>query len=605
MIGRAGKAICWSVAATAWTSVTLAEFGRFRADMCMLAGLIAGLLAWWRTSHDPDPPEHRWAVGIAMASLALALPPSERLLGGWDPGVYLHSAAQVARTGGLRWEITDFIHLSPLEKETLLRHYGGGHAPFQGNWFLPDGAVAPQFFHLYPCVMAVAWRLGGVWGALSVNPLLNAGCILLFYALARRVVGGRWALAAAALLALNPAQLWQARFPTAEMLTQFLLLAGIWSLARGSWLAGPAFGLALLCRYDTIMFLVPMAACLVVFRPDRGRRLVTFGSLLLVLPFAAQAWWHQQTLSPDYHPASDLVGRAALALTGLLAVSLALLDAPGLRLRDRLAAWTPWLHRAAALALLLGAAWSWFVRPRGTGTEDGNFLYLVDLFGEPGVILALIGIVLWLAESEDAWRRAWLYAGLAVIGVLVWNLFNDHFLMWAARRFIPVAVPLLCAAMVFAARRMGRVGAAVLAAAVAWHISATASVARTRDWPGLTSWMRSVAEHVPADARLYCDQPGFAAPLRFLFDRRAFEVHTRAPNRRSLLADVIFERRTHGHDQYWLTMSGPLGDSRLIEQEVGRFPLETWELQSSKRGVPRERKPRGGEFVLYRIPPSG
>ena len=94
---------------------------------------------------------------------------------------------------------------------------GEGAKPFAGFLLLPDGRVSPSFFHAYPALLAVALALGGIWGALLVNPLLAAAAVLALHALARRVVPSPWALAAPLALALNPALLWQAKFPTSEL----------------------------------------------------------------------------------------------------------------------------------------------------------------------------------------------------------------------------------------------------------------------------------------------------------------------------------------------------------------------------------------------------
>ena len=90
------------------------------------------------------------------------------------------------------------------------------------------------------------------------------------YALASLLIGRRWALAAALVHALSAAQLRQAKFPTAELMTQFFLLAGVALLALATLdddprpvlapLAGATLGMAILTRYDAIVFLVPLAA---------------------------------------------------------------------------------------------------------------------------------------------------------------------------------------------------------------------------------------------------------------------------------------------------------------------------------------------------------
>jgi hypothetical protein len=590
--------------AAAWLALTLAEFGLFRGWVVLLAAAATALTLWAKTESAPGPLD-RWAVAIAGASLFLSLPPSEMILGGWDPGVYLHSAARIAEEGGLRWTMPEFAGLSDVERETIVRNFGGALGPYSGMWFLPDGRVSPQFFHLYPALLAVAYAIGGIWAALLVNPLLNAASIVAIYALVRRMFDDRWAFAAALVLALNPAQIWQSRFCTSEILAQVLLLGGMCALSgtrrRDAAMAGAAFGLALLCRYDTIMFLVPLAATLLVFWPEWPVRKQGPVLLCVLLPLAAQAFLHQRIFSPYYHPVSDLVRMAALLAAGGLAVGLMVLDAPRIRLRARLAPYAMGLRAAGALLVVGVSLYAWFLRPRSGGAESGNLLYLVSVFGPVGLTLSLVGIVALLLRADKAWQRAWVLASLGVTSILVAQLFNDHFLMWASRRFIPVAVPLLCVAMVGAARLMPRPGLVVLVLAIGLQVFAASSVIRTRDWPGLVAWYNGWRPHVDKGATLYTDQPGFAAPFRFLHGVPSFELFSRHPDRREKLADVMRDRARGGGVVLFLTMSGPAASTNLVFEEMARRPLDSHILNSSKRGLPKGEKPRGGDFVLYRV----
>lgn len=602
---RFGYALTFGLLSLAWFALTLAEWGYFRAATCGAGALTVAVIVWKSNRQEFDPADKfTWmALLLACASLFLTLPPDESILGGWDPGVYVQSGALIARTGSLIWEMSDFTSLSPAHAKALVRDFSGQLAPYQGMWFLPDGRVSPQFFHLYPSLLAVAYRVGGIAAELWVNPLLNVGSILLVFAIVRRWMGSRWALLASVLLMLNPAQIWQARFPTAEMLTQVLLLAGLWMLARKSWLAGPAFGLALLCRYDTIMFLAPLGAASLVFASDRADRRQTWLALAGIMPFVVQAVWHQKTFAPHYHPVSDLVLRVSVVLIGAVMLALFVLDLPRIGLRRWFAAkraiWVCLAVPMLGLAVLYAAWW----RPRAAmaGPESANFYYLTDLFTPLGVGLAAAGFIAWMLETQPHWRRAWGCAAMGATVVLVFNVFNDHFLMWVARRFVPVVVPAVCIASVAAARRWPRLGLAGILAVLVWQASAMAAVSRTRDWPGLTAWCRRAAEVMPPRALVFCDQSGFAAPLRAFFDRRTFELYDRSPDRRQKLAHVMGDRIRMGDEVYFLTMSGKIPDAGLKFEETSKLPLETYTLNVSKRGVPRGRKARGGEFVLYRV----
>ena len=101
------------------------------------------------------------------------------------------------------------------------------------------------------------------------------------------------ALLAALLLAVNVIQVWFARYPVAEPMSQFLLFLGIWAFVlweeRGAaplgLLAGAAFGLSLLVRIDNVLIAVPLGLYLLVRRAHGA--LTWSRARAVVLPRAA------------------------------------------------------------------------------------------------------------------------------------------------------------------------------------------------------------------------------------------------------------------------------------------------------------------------------
>jgi hypothetical protein len=65
-------------------------------------------------------------------------------------------------------------------------------------------------------LLALVISLAGERAALYVNPALALAGILLLYSIASRSRGRTHGLVAAALLAFNVVQVWNARFPTSE-----------------------------------------------------------------------------------------------------------------------------------------------------------------------------------------------------------------------------------------------------------------------------------------------------------------------------------------------------------------------------------------------------
>jgi hypothetical protein len=109
---------------------------------------------------------------------------------------------------------------------------------------------------------------------------------------------------------------------------------------------------------------------------------------------------------------------------------------------------------------------------------------------------------------------------------------------------------------------------------------------------------------VPKDAEIYSDQPGFAAALRFVYGRSAYELAAANPGRRGRLLALLRRRAATGTTLLFLTQQ-KIDDPRAAGLEpVGTFPLASSILHDSQRGVPVSLKSRGGDFVLYRVSPA-
>lgn len=655
-LGAFGYALFVAILVLTWVSLMAAEIGKFHAWIPFLFAALAFAWAWriglGRVSRGPDVPSWNGKVilGIALGSLVLTLPPSETVLGGWDPGVYLHTAASVAREGGLRFQHPDLAALDGLAKSLLARDLFSISEPFGGMRVLADGSISPQFYHAYPSLLAVFWALGGVWSALLVNPLLNVGCIFFMAALASRLVGRRWAVVAALLLALNPAQIWQAKFSTAEILGQFFLLGGsvLWldvhrekKVTSKALLAGAAFGLALLTRYDALLVLAPLFTLSLLLLPVTANKKGILLSFLVLGVLVGQVWLHQKYVAPYYRPMIGLVVPALQVVFLVLVIWLPLAFSPiGRVVVAYLRPWTSVIRGGAATCVAAWACFAWWVRPALgtsrmdarvvekllerfggdgllsllTGREAGNMLYLADVFGPIALLLGVAGICLFIWRARDTGAATWLYASVAVLLLLTLNVYHDHFLLWVARRFVPVVVPLLVIGIVVALQQVtgwvpvGRAGVlpgvALAVVLVVLNARPILLTARHRDWPGLVAWFEDMNEHVPPGAVLVCDQSGFAAPLRFMYEKHAFELHfADRGTRRQDVTTVLRSFLDEGMDVLYLSAKpSPVGGP-VVFDPVYEASLATYIVRTSRR-MPTGTKSRGGDFLLYRVAPS-
>ena len=187
-------------------------------------------------------------------------------MGGADAGVYVNLGANIARTGGILIHDPTLAALDPSLYAALLRPLPPSElTPYylMPAFYVPGtpaGLIIPQFYPLHPVWQAVGYALGGLRAELLVTPLWGLLGALAVYFTTRRLWGWRAGLLALAALSVTAMQVWFARYPTTEMLTQYLLWTGAWALIawmdkrepRGLWavLAGGALGQVFLTRID-------------------------------------------------------------------------------------------------------------------------------------------------------------------------------------------------------------------------------------------------------------------------------------------------------------------------------------------------------------------
>lgn len=638
---------------TACFSLSLA--GLFSLPAVLTATLVAAAAVWvlapsaLRGANPEITGNGWWTAAAALAavlSLFATLPAGELIVGGWDPGVYLQTAAQIVEQGGLLFEHPDVTGMPPERVPILSRDVHTILEPFGGMRIFGD-RITPQFYHVYPALMAFFVALaGGIRGAYLVNPLLNGIALLLMYRLAALWTGRRmWGALAALCLLLFPGQLWQAKFSTAELLTQVLLLGGFGCLLRwgqqpekrhsDAVLASVCLCLAGLTRYDTLLVLWVAVPVLAFTSGLKKYRKGGTYMLLAALPFLG-LWFRHQSLAPFYRP----LGPAVAVVTAVcLVASLAAAAAGRFAVFHNLLARfrVPFLG-LSTLGWWLWTAFNWWIRPSLPdrtnlaadltrlaealgltsqaeallGPSRYAMIYLQNLFGAPALAVILLAAPLLWWRARDPGRICWALGGLAACLVLTWQPLNDLFMMWVSRRYIPMVVPWLILGLIAGLRELERliasrpgpprvlrfVPALLLLPLLAFQLPAASFMARHREWPGATDWFRSVADSIPEDAVLYTDQPGFGSPLRFVWNVSAFELRRRNHDLRERLLDLI---RRHPPDSPLFFLTTEDLSSRPEWEPASRHPFRSSIQNHHRYKVPLSTKSRGGDFVLYRF----
>ncbi|HVA59307.1 MAG TPA: hypothetical protein VNG13_02075 [Mycobacteriales bacterium] len=466
--------LCLSIAAVAvfaWMALLLLDnhVGTLVDVAVVAAACYAALLVLlWRRWHRPairtDP------AGLAITVVAGAVgaffffPGFHYGVTDKDPGGYIEIGAAFAR------------HASYSFTDVLAQHVPGivtqsPGARFPAVWQAGPHTVIPQFYHLWPALLAMAYDVGGLRLEVEVTPALGVLSVMAFAALLRRAVRHRAGLAASAvgglLLATNMLEVWQAKYPTAEMLSQLLIVSALlaialaldtgWAPAAG--LAGLLVGVDWLARADIVLLAaiaVLIGALLVALRRWDSRCWWFVAGLGVTLPHVL---WQAYAGADDYTisngvPALHLliegtVGAFAAAVLFRWAARPALdWIAEGLNRKH-------WQRRGGAVVCVTAVALlaAGFLRPwydvthtviSGTRLptyNEENLRNLSRFLTLPGIALAVAGLA---SLALRRWRATlWLIAipALLVAPVYLYDLHNVSRLMPGGRRYVPEVLP--------------------------------------------------------------------------------------------------------------------------------------------------------------------
>jgi hypothetical protein len=346
--------------------------------------------------------------------------------------------------------------------------------------------VTPQFYHLYPAMLATADDLVGSRGEFHLTPVLAGLSVCLLLVAVRRAASTTTAVVFGALLVTSMIQVWQAKYPSTEVLAQLLLagslLGGVLAIERqwagGAFAAGLLLGVGFLARPDGFLYILLAAALVgIAVTADRfDRRSVMLGAgLALSLPYAVVNAYVLRTHysdSTDVPPIGLLVAAAAVLVSGgfLVRGAVAVIDrrrsrtdgtdgtdgiVSGGGLLGLVHRWQLPLGALVSLATGLGLLVLW-QRERLFGTDymfshfsgtvvpsldELNIKWLSWFITMRGLVVMWLGVVVVMFTRV----RASLYLLLVPVGLLLplylWDARISMRLMWWVRRFVPAVLP--------------------------------------------------------------------------------------------------------------------------------------------------------------------
>jgi hypothetical protein len=441
-----------------------------------LAGCALLLLVAWRARHRPrlvpDPGGLAMIAGLALVAGLLFFPGFPYGAGDKDPGAYVEHGIAIARTGSYK------LHDPVLDRSRIPRvALSSRGSRFPAMW-IKDAAtqtIVPQFYHLWPALLASGFRLGGFTGLVNMAPMCALLAVLAIALLVRRVfeAAGRWAglvtgSLAGLLLATNMLEVWQAKYQASEAFTQVLVAGAMLGVAiaiRTGW--GPAaaaggllLGLSFLARADSLLLVLIAvgAGCmlLAVGRFDR-RAAWFFAGLAVTMPHAllqAYSFARSYSLGNGLPPLKLLVLLVAVPVALAVAIRFLLPQAGAFALRlvgtPRVQQWCGVALALVAGCLLVLALLRPLLFPPTYINYNGrivrsysehSMIRLSWFFTLPGLALLWAGLAL---VALRRWRGvvwATVLPVLLLMPVYIVDPHNSSRLMWWNRRFVPVVLP--------------------------------------------------------------------------------------------------------------------------------------------------------------------
>jgi hypothetical protein len=412
-----------------------------------------------------------------------------------------------------------------------------------------EGLIIPYFYHLYPVWIAIFYSLFGIKSCLFVNPFFALLSIFSIYLTGKRLFNENVGLLSAFLLTINVAQVWQARFPTTEILTQFLVFSGIYTLALSNRGKGNFFALvsalcfaeALLTRI-TVILLIPLI--FIVFYCREFKKFEK-RDMFFIMPFLvmiAYVLFYDLTIArvPTKFLLRDfrfIIAYRNLfyAITGF---ALSILVAARLfssRIAKHLSSFfaNPAFRKSVAGFILLLGIYGYFIRPNVIHNSDAaNFVELGWFLSPVGLLVGMVGI-LWLTYKDISHNRSLFY----LIALTISIFFLHHKMihptyMWAVRRFVPVVIPAITILISYAIfnvfpklKKIGKTLAITSACYLAvFPVVSAKHLIRHKDYPGVIDFCGKLESMFTEKDILVCDGNWLATPLQYIYGKNTLQI---------------------------------------------------------------------------------
>ncbi|HYT65044.1 MAG TPA: glycosyltransferase family 39 protein [Vicinamibacterales bacterium] len=580
-------------------------------------------------------------LALALLSAWRFMPPSEYVIGGKDPGVYVNEGVQIAQRGALVVRdpvvagVPDFARDLFFPSDKNRDRFVGPR--FMGFYVLdPDrGAVVGQFPQAYPASIAIGYAVDGLTGARATVCFWGVLGVLSVYFLGARLLGRAAAAAAALLLALNVIQVWFARYPNADIVMQGLLFAALLANARAhvdddpffAPVAGVLLGVLLFLRFDTVVAVGAVVAGIGLGFVAGQRVRWTFWPPLAAAT-ALAGWYYTGPMREYFHLPRVFISNlppwqiAALAVAMLVVVAVILAGRRSQAISTRVVTFLPSLLAVGVVAL---AAYAFLLRePGGRLTSyDAHALrtFANFYFTVPALIAALVGYA--LVARALFWRDPAFVFTLTAFSLFFFykiRIWPDHF--WMARRFVPVILPgglLLVAGaaltgvrgrLLFTRALRGPIGIVFIALLAVQYARAAKPIVEHVEYAGIVARLEELASQVHDDDLLVVESRDagsdvhvLALPLAYIYARNVLVLSTPIPDKTTFAAFLDRSHARYGRVLFLGSGGTDLLSSRWSVQPVVSDRFQIPEYDSPRDAYPRFVRRKEFDYSMYAFGP--
>ena len=471
-----------SMLISGWVALTLAEIGYFSLiNLIILLFIISGALALkcemkfnlkfirtYKSDSDLFP-----LIILILIAVVLFFHPAEFIYGNADAGVYVSTGVNIVKTGSILIHDSLLGNTSDYFYESFTMK-GGQYSPwskFAGFYVIDSdsGIIAPQFLHLHPTWIAIFYSIFGLKTGLFVTPLFGLLGILSIYFAGKTIFNRQIGFIAAFILSINILQIWFSRYPTSEVLTQFLFFSGIYTLAKNKdlnskylWLLSAlSFGELFLTRVDVIFLLFVIFGFIsyyyVIGKLNKSVLFFIIPFLILLFQSSVHALYFSKPYVYDVF--STIFSTKIILIVAIAAISTTAFITLGKNLVRKYL-----LHELLRnqkyikilfinIFILLGI-YALFFRANTTDYQEimmyGNIIrtyneenlvrlgwYLTNII----IVLGIFGCVNLIWDRWDQRTSVFLMIGIIYTLFYIYDIRNNPHQIYAMRRYLPVVVP--------------------------------------------------------------------------------------------------------------------------------------------------------------------